>query len=80
LPPTVPGGVTKALLVDDSTSATPALTIALYPTTGPLSIIFNNPITETQITVTDNLGRQLYSTTTGGGTISLDMRSFAEGM
>ena len=50
------------------------------PTTGQVSVVFNTPVAEAQITVTDNLGRQLYSTTASGTSIPLDISRFAEGL
>ena len=81
---TGPGGGdgSRMLMIVNDSSNSQSLTEALYPnpTTGPVRVVFNTPVSEAQITVTDNLGRELYSTTASGSSIPLDISRFAEGL
>lgn len=73
------------LVITDTTSKDSVLqglkeTLFPNPTTGPVAVVFNQPVSEAQITITDYLGRQLYTTTASGSSIPLDMSRFSEGM
>ena len=65
----------------DSTNAQ-NLTEALYPnpTSGLVNIVFNNTVTSAQLTITDNLGRQVLATTISGTTIPLNITRLPQGM
>lgn len=79
------GHVGEMLVISDTTTKDSVLqglkeTLFPNPTTGPVSVVFNNPVSEAKITITDNLARQLYTTTASGSSIPIDMSRFAEGM
>jgi hypothetical protein len=64
----------------DSTSQ--RLTEGLYPnpTSGAVSVVFNNPVSEAQVSIMDNLGRQLYTATVSGTNIPLDISQYNDGI
>jgi hypothetical protein len=66
----------------DSSATNQNLTEALFPnpSAGLVNIVFNNTVTDAQLTITDNLGRQVLSTTISGSTIPLDITRLPQGM
>jgi hypothetical protein len=79
------GGEGRMMVVTDTTTNDTTgqkLTEALYPnpTNGLFAVVFNNPVSEAQLSIMDNLGRQLYGTTISGTTIPIDITRFSDGI
>jgi hypothetical protein len=74
----------EMMVVTDTTTkdSVSALTETLYPnpTSGLFYMVFNNAINDAQLVISDNLGRQLMSTTISGNTIPMDISTYADGL
>lgn len=49
------------------------------PTTGAVSIVFNQPVDNAEITVSDNIGRKLFTTQASGSTLPLNLSGYPSG-
>ena len=68
--------------INKDSLSTQNLQETLYPnpTAGPFYVVFNNNVSDAQLTITDNLGRQVYNAFVSGATIPVDISAFSPGM